>query len=93
MPEVIILVIAVVCAIGGIFLGINIEKKNTEIKLNDLKTEMQNRIAQAMLKTKVAEREYQDLSSQLKAMASNNASVDEFNKLWQKVRSNLSSRT
>lgn len=92
MEALVILVIVVTCSIASFWQGHVLTKKNEELKLIDAEKELTNKIGEAMKRASYAEKNYQELSSQIKAMASSDASVDEFNKLWQKIHNQLSTR-
>jgi chaperonin cofactor prefoldin len=65
--------------------GYSIATEEWRKKLGDAERELNNRIGEAMKRASHAEKQYQELSSQIKALGESNASVDEFNRVYDKI--------
>jgi hypothetical protein len=89
MTEMSLYLSAAVSFCGGFLAAHHLTKKDMEETFHARELELKNKIAKAMLAEKLATRNYQDLASQIKAMSGANAGASEFNKLYQKVRSQL----
>lgn len=92
MTIVVALVIAAILAIGGFLLGYELSKQNAELRLSDAERDLRNKIGEALRKNAKLDSDYQELKSQIKAMATSNASVDDLNRLYQKIRESMQSK-
>ena len=87
------IVTAVFClAAIATWAGYSIATEEWKKKLVDAERELNNRIGEAMKRASHAEKNYQELSSQIKALGESGASVDEFNRVWQKISGNMPNR-
>lgn len=65
-------------------------KQDMELKFYEAEEKLKNRLGESMQKNSKLEKDYQELASQIKALANPGTPLDKYNELYQKVRGKLS---